>query len=70
MDSRINQHQEHKIKVLLEQLELLRITEENTLERTTEYMDNMLTIPVVYNGIVQAIMPKSMISDPRWFDSN
>ena len=49
MDSRIDQHQEHKIEALLEWLGLLRITEENVLERATKYTDNMLIVPVVYN---------------------
>ena len=49
MDSRMDQHQEHKIKTLLEWLGLLRITEENASERATKYTDNMLIGPVVYN---------------------
>ena len=45
MGSRTDQHQEHEIKVLSEWLGSLRITEETALEKTTEYMDNILTVP-------------------------
>ena len=45
----MNQHWENEIKALSEQLELLRITKEDALERTTEYIDNMLTALVIYN---------------------
>ena len=33
-------------------------------------MDNMSKVLVVYNEITQAIMPKSMVLDPKWFDRN
>jgi len=49
MDSRMDQHQEHIIEALLEWLGLLRVTEENVLERATKYTDNMLIVPVAYN---------------------
>jgi len=45
----MNQHQEHKIKALLEWSGLLRITKENVSERATKYTDNMSIVPVVYN---------------------
>ena len=70
MDSRMDQYQEHKIEALLEWLGLLRITEENVLERATKYTDNMLIVPVVYNKTVQTVMPKSIVLDPEWFDGN
>jgi len=38
----MDQYQENNIEVLSEQLGLLRITEEDTLEETTEYTDKML----------------------------
>ena len=40
------------------------ITEE-ALEKTTEYTDNMLTVPVVYNKTVQAVILKSIVLDLR-----
>jgi len=45
MDSSMDQHQENNIKVLLESLESLRITEEDVLEETTEYIDKMSVVP-------------------------
>jgi len=66
------------IKALLEVLESLRIIKEYTLEgnRTielvtpeTEEISTALAL-VVYNRIEQAVMLKSMIPDPGWFDSN
>ena len=66
MDSRTDQHQEHKIEILSEPLRSLKITEENISERTTEYIDNILIVLVVYNEIAQAIMPKSITLDPEW----
>ena len=67
MDSRMNQYQGNDIEVLLEQLESLRITEEDILNKTTktEITDKMLIVLAlvlaVYNE--QAVMPKSMVSD-------
>jgi len=48
----------------------LRITEEYILDknRTTEIaLENMLTVPAseVYNKKIQAVMPKSIVLDPR-----
>jgi len=40
----MDQHQGNSIKVLPEQLGLLRITEEDVLEETTEYTDEMLVV--------------------------
>jgi len=55
-------------------LELLRITEEDTLKRTTETetIDTISTalVLVVHNKTEQIFMPKSMVLDPEWFDSN
>ena len=48
----------------------LRITKENALERTTEYTDNILTALAVYNEIAHAIMLKSMVPDPGWFNGD
>ena len=63
----MNQYQGNDIEVLLEQLESLRITEEDILNKTTktEITDKMLIVLAlvlaVYNE--QAVMPKSMVSD-------
>jgi len=55
-------------------LELLRITEEDALERTTETetIDIISTAPVlvVHKKTEQIVMPKSMVLDPEWFDGN
>jgi len=53
-------------------LESLRITEEDTLERTIEIetIDTMSLVPVVKNTIEQAVMPKSIVLNPGWFDSD
>ena len=59
------------IEALLEVLGLLRIIKEYTSEenRTTELaipeIEEMLIVlvPVVYNGIEQVVMPKSIVSD-------
>ena len=66
----MDQYQEPEIEALSEQLGSLRITEEDASERTIEYMDNMLTAPVVYNKIAQAIMPKSIIPGPGWLNDD
>ena len=66
------------IKALLEVLGLLRIIKEYTLEgnRTTKPVTPetkeilIVLVLVVYNRTEQAVMPKSMIPDPGWFDSN
>jgi len=48
----------------------LQITEE-ALERTTEYIDKMLTAPVLVNQNNKQIeLPKNMVLDPEWFDGN
>ena len=48
MDNRTGQHQEYEIEALLEWLGLLKIIKK-ALEKTTEYIDNILTASVVYN---------------------
>ena len=72
MDSRMDQYQRNNTETLSEWLGLLKITKENDLEKTTEYMNNMSTVPAlaVYNEIVQAVMPKSIVPSPEWFDGN
>ena len=59
--------QENDIEVLSEWLRSLRITKENALDRTTDIKtkNKILTaLPlVVYNK--QAVMPKSIVPDPR-----
>ena len=47
----MSQHHKYEIKILLERLKSLQITD-NTSEDTTEYMDNMstaLTLAIVQN---------------------
>jgi len=57
-------------------LRLLRITEEYTSNenKTTELAlsEEMSTvlIPAVYNGIAQIVIPKSIVLDLEWFDSD
>jgi len=49
----------------------LRITEEDALERMTEYTDKMskaVTSAIAQNK--QAVMPKSTVLDPEWFNRN
>jgi len=43
----MDQYQENNIEVLLEQLESLRITEEDISEETTEYIDKMSVAPAL-----------------------
>ena len=55
---------------------LLKITEDNVSNRSTELAisktKEILTvpIPVVYNENVQVSMPRSIVSDPEWFDGD
>ena len=62
------------IEVLEEMLELLKITEEYILDKNIEpvSLEEIFTvlIPVVYNGIAQAVMLKSMVPDPEQFDGD
>jgi len=70
MDNMTSQCREHNIEVLSEQLGSLQITEE-ALERTTEYIDKILTAPVPVNkNNRQAGLPKNMVPNPEWFDRN
>jgi len=57
------------IEALSERLGSLQITEE-TLNKQTD--TEMLEAPVqaINNENIQAVMPKSMVLDPGWFDSN
>ena len=61
------------IEALEEILGLLRITKKNTSNRSTEpaiseISGEMLIALAVYNKITQAVMLKSIIPDPGWFD--
>ena len=52
-------------------MELLRITKENTLEETTEYMDEIsvaLAPATVQNEQVE--MLKSIVPDLKWFNGS
>ena len=51
----------------------LDITEDNMSNRSIEsatpkMSEEMSTASAVHNKTVQTIMPKSMVSDPRWFN--
>ena len=48
MDNKMSQHQGHNIEALSKWLGFLQITKE-VLERLTEYIDKMLTVPVPVN---------------------
>ena len=66
----MSQHHKYEIKILLERLKSLQITD-NTSEDTTEYMDNMstaLTLAIVQNK--QTGLPKSIVLDPEQFNRN
>ena len=43
---------------------MLKITEKAS-EETTEYTNNILTVPAIYNKTVQAVIPKSIVLDPE-----
>ena len=63
------------IKALEEILRSLRITEENVSNKNTELVisetsEEISTTSAVYNKTAQAVMPKSMVSDPGWFNKN
>ena len=59
----------NNIKALLEQLGSLQITDK-TSDETNEWMDiEMSGTPAEMNNI-QAVIPKSMVLDPGWFDGN
>ena len=58
------------IEVLSEQLGSLQITNK-TLDETTEQSDEAMSValvPMTINMNKQAIIPKSMVPDPEWFD--
>ena len=70
MDSKTSQYWEYNIETLSEQLESLQIIEEVS-EKTTEYIDEILTVPVPVNqNNEQAELPKNMVSDSERFDGN
>jgi len=63
----------NNIKALLERLESLQITEEASSEYKQMETDKMLNAPasaVATNKNIQAGMPKNMVLDPKWFDSD
>jgi len=62
----MDQRQGNNIKTLSESLELLKITEEDTSEKMTEYMNKMLVAPTsttVQNEQVE--MPRNIVLDPE-----
>jgi len=63
----------NSIEALSEQLGSLQITEEALSEykqTTTEEISTALTPVVTVNEDRQAEMPKNMVLDPGWFDSD
>ena len=63
----------NSIEALSEQLGSLQITEEALSEykqTTTEEISTALTPVVTVNEDGQAEMPKNMVLDPGWFDSD
>ena len=63
------------IEALLERLESLQITEEASSKYKQTSTDEMSTAPVPAIAVAisentQAGMPKNMVLDPRWFDSD
>ena len=64
--------QTDNIEALLEKLGSLQIMNE-ALEETYEWSDKEISVapvPVTMNDNTQAIMPKSIVLDPGWFDRN
>ena len=60
----------NNIETLFERLESLQIMNK-TSSKTNEWIDKEMSMeiaPAMTNNNVQAVMPKSMISDPGWFD--
>jgi len=60
------------IKVLSERLRSLQIMNEVS-EETYKWSDKEMSIalaPVIINDNTQAVMPKSMVPDPGWFNRN
>ena len=72
--------EQDSIEALSEVLVSLRITKEYTLEgnRTTELAileikeisTALAPVLAVYNRTEQTVMPKSMVSDPEWFNDD
>ena len=59
------------IEVLLEQLGSLQIMEE--VSNKYEQMDTEILVALAlaaFNENIQAVMPKNIVLDPRWFDSD
>ena len=67
---------QNTVEELEEILELLRITEDNVQNRSTEpatsETEEMSTAPAPagYNENISTAMPKSMVPNPGWFDGN
>jgi len=62
--------QTNDIEALSERLESLQITNE-ALEEISEQSDEEISVvlaPVMMNNNIQAVMLKSMVPDPKWFD--
>ena len=64
IDNRTDQHWENNIEALSEQLGLLKITEKDTSEETTEYTDKISVAPAqVQAQNKQAVIWKSIVLD-------
>ena len=66
----MDQHWGKNIETLSEQLKSLRITEEEALEEIIkiESIDKISTVLAIHNE--QAVIFKSMVLDPEWFNGN
>jgi len=60
----------NNIEALSKRLEFLKITNK-ALSKTNKQLDkeiSIVPIPAMMNDNIQAIIPKSMVPDPEWFD--
>ena len=68
--TKISSRQTNDIEILSERLGFLQIMNE-ALKETSEQSDEEISVvlaPVMMNNNIQAIMLKSMVPDPEWFD--
>ena len=62
-------YRKNDIEALSEQLGSLQITDE-ALESTNNYTNKMSNTPAPAYENVQAVVLKSIVLDPEWFDGN
>jgi len=68
--TKISSRQTNNIEILSERLGFLQIMNK-ALKETSEQSDEEISVvlaPVMMNNNIQAIMLKSMVPDPEWFD--